>query len=139
MPTRMSRTGRYATVTALAALVLGACASNDADRGDVVDALTEAGVPDSQAECAGDRFEEQFTQDELNDIADIESTEDIPNDQEELWAEVDTILSECIGGEEPADEGTETTESTESGDSTETTDTTASGEPSESSTTTAGE
>jgi hypothetical protein len=136
MPTRMSRTGRYATVTALAALVLGACASNDADRGDVVDALTEAGVPDSQAECAGDRFEEQFNQDQLNDIAEADEPDNIP---EGLWTEVEAILSECIGGEEPADEGTDTTESTESGESTETTDTTASGEPSESSTTTAGE
>jgi hypothetical protein len=115
---RPIRTGRNATLIAVAALLLGACTSSDADRGDVVDALVEAGVPESQAEDCGDRFtqgEDRFTQDELNDIASADDPGDV---SEALWQRVESILSECISGE-----GGETTESTESTDG-ETTETT---------------
>jgi hypothetical protein len=114
MSTRMSRTRRYATVTALAAALLGACANNDADRGDVVDALTEAGVPESQARCAGRGFEDEFNQDELNEIAEADQPDQIDQD---LRERSNAILQECLTGD-PGDTGgsgdeTESTEDTE--------------------------
>jgi hypothetical protein len=113
MPTRMSRTGRYVTVTALAALLLGACASNDADRGDVVDALTEAGVPEEQARCAGRGFEDEFNQDELNNIAEADDRDQIP---ERLRPQVESILQECLGqgsGQGSGGESSDTTGTTD--------------------------
>lgn len=92
----MSRRRRLVALAAPVALLLGACATNDASRGDVVDAMTDAGVDPDPAECIGDRFEDEFNQDQLNEIGAAETPEDYPED---LRDEIDQILEDCIQGD----------------------------------------
>lgn len=97
---------RPVALVALAVLSLGACATNDATRGDVVGALTDAGLEQEPAECVGDLFEREFDQDQLNDIGAAETPEEYPD---ELRDDIDQILEECIRGGGAATTSTEDT------------------------------
>lgn len=117
----MIRRHRVLALAVIAGLSLSACASNDAKRSDVVDAMTDAGLDQDQADCVGDGFEEAFgdDQDLFNDVAAASDTDDFPDDSEET---VRSILDDCVeedggGGDssdttEPGDEGTATTTTT---------------------------
>jgi hypothetical protein len=122
----MARSRRVAALAVLAALLLSACASNDAKASDVVSAVEEATNDDElstdQAECIGDGFEQEFTQDQLNDLASADDPADFPGD---TGPTVDSIIEDCTGATlqsgptsegDGGDEGdSDTTETTESG------------------------
>jgi hypothetical protein len=101
----MFRPRRVAALAVVAAaLSLSACTNNDADAADVVDAMTDAGVPQDMANCIGDGVEAaDFSQDELNDLAaeDSGNPEDWPSGTGEPMT---SILEECISGEGSGDE-----------------------------------
>jgi hypothetical protein len=120
------RSRRIAAMAALAVLTV-ACSNNDADEGDVVDAMTDAGLTDGQAACIGERFVDEFNQDQLNDLASADDPADFPEGTED---QVEAILRDCTGTEG----GSASTEDTSEDDSSS--DTTA-GEDEESSDTTA--
>lgn len=114
----MARTRRFAAIVALAVLPLAGCTNTDADEGDVVDAMEDAGLPRGQAECVGERFVEEFDdQDTLNDLASADDPQDFPSGTEE---QVTQILEECTSGAsagsgdtgEPGEDTTESTEAT---------------------------
>jgi hypothetical protein len=126
----MGRSRRIAALAAITALSLSACASNDASPSDVRDVVEEAGLDRDQAACVERRFEDEFTQDQLNDIAGADNLDDL--DDQQLADSVRAILEECTTG-------STTTGSTEgSGGSGSSSTTEGSGEPSDSTTTTAG-
>lgn len=118
----MTRRTRFAALVAIAALALGACTSNDAKRSDVVDAMLDAGLDETQAECVGDGFEEAFGNDQtlFNEVAAAANTDDFPDGTEDTIRE---ILDRCVDGEGSG--GTTTTAG--SGETGETTTTTAAG------------
>ena len=97
----MTRRLRFAALAAAAALAFSACANNDAKESDVVNAMEDAGLDSEQAECVGQRFEEEFgdDQDLFNDIASAVDTDDFPDDTQPV---IEDILAECIEGEAPA-------------------------------------
>jgi hypothetical protein len=119
----MARSRRVAALAVLAALLLSACSSNDAKASDVVSAVEEATDNDElstdQAECIGDGFEQEFTQDQLNELGAADSPSDFPGD---TGPTVDSIIEDCTGAtlqSGPTSDG-------DGGDS-DTTETTASG------------
>jgi hypothetical protein len=77
-------------------LSLSACTNNDADAGDVVDAMTDASLPEDQAECMGREFEREFgdDQDVFNDIAAADDPDDWPAGTRET---INSIIEECTG------------------------------------------
>jgi hypothetical protein len=111
----MSPTRRIAAIVALGALALSACSSNDADRGDVVEALVDADISQDEADCVGDGFDAEFDQGTMNDLASASTPDDFPEGTGET---VTSIIDECIGGgdgptvgsDEGSDEGSDTTE-----------------------------
>ena len=107
----MSPTRRIAAIVALGALALSACSSNDADGGDVVEALTDADIPQDQAECVGEGFEAEFDQGTLNDLASASNPDEYPDGTQET---VSSILDDCLGADGPTvdDEGSDTTDDT---------------------------
>jgi hypothetical protein len=112
----MAPSRRIVAIVALAALAFTACSSNDAKESDIVDAMTDAGLSETEARCIGNGLTGELNQDELNDLA---SATD-PDDFEEGTSEtVDSVLNECVGD---TSDTTDTTgaDSTES-DSTDTT------------------
>ena len=115
----MTRRLRFAALTAVAALALSACASNDAKESDVVNAMEDAGLETAQAECIGAGFQEAFGDDQglYNDVASAASPDEFPEGTEDT---VRDIFEEC--GLEPED-GDGTSDATD-GDTTssETTD-----------------
>jgi hypothetical protein len=118
----MAVSRRIAATVAVAALALSACSSNDAKRSDVVDAMTDAGLTDEQADCIGDGFDAEFDQDTLNDLASASEPADFPEGTEE---KVDAIIDECVDGGSGVstdDETDPTSDSTEASDSTGITD-----------------
>jgi hypothetical protein len=115
----MIRSRGLIALAAVAALSLSACTDNDADGGDVADAMTDAGLDEDQADCMGQEFERAFDQDQMNDLAAADDPEDFPSGTQET---VDAIIEECTGESVPGAEGSESEgEDTES----ETTTTTA--------------
>lgn len=106
-------------LAAVTALSLSACTNQDADIDDVRDALEEADLNREQVRSCTNAFEDaDFSQDDLNEIADAETLDDLPND---LGEQVNTLLRQCI-----EDSSTTTTEASgESDESGETTTTTA--------------
>jgi hypothetical protein len=117
----MIRRHRVLALAVLAGLTLSACASNDAKRSDVVDAMTDAGLDQEQADCVGDAFEEEFgnDQDLFNDVAGASEPEDLPGDTEQT---VKSVLDDCVGDSDAGDEGSsDSTDTTESSESTTTT------------------
>lgn len=111
----MTRRLRFAALAAIAALAFSACANNDAKESDVVNAMTDAGLDDEQAECVGQGIDDAFgdDQDLYNDVAAAVDTDDFPEGTQET---IEGILDECLGGD---DDTSETTEA--EGDTTETT------------------
>jgi hypothetical protein len=105
----MTRRLRFAALAAVAALAFSACSNNDAKESDVVNAMTDAGLDQDQAECIGERFQEAFgdDQDLYNEVAAATDTEDFPEGTE---PEINRILEECVDGDGSG--GTETTETT---------------------------
>jgi hypothetical protein len=90
----MTRPRRLAILAALAALALPACTSQDADVSDLVEALEDADLDSDQARCVGNRFEDEFSQEQLNEIRDAETPEDYPGDTGD---QIRSILEECTG------------------------------------------
>jgi hypothetical protein len=112
-------------LAAVAALSLSACTDNDADGGDVADAMTDAGLAEGTdpnlPECMGEEFERTFDQGQMNDLAAADDPEDFPSGTQET---VNSIIEECSGESVPGSEGSESeNEDTES----ETTTTAAEG------------
>jgi hypothetical protein len=107
----MIRRHRVVALAVIAGLSLSACTSNDASRSDVVDAMTDAGLDQDQADCVGDGFEDAFgdDQDLFNDVAAATDEGDFPDDTEQT---VRSILDDCVDGAGAGDT-TETTGSTE--------------------------
>jgi hypothetical protein len=112
--------GLVVALAAVVALSLSACANKNADAGDVVDAMTDAGLPDDQAKCMGDEFDREFNQDEMNDLAAADDPKDWPSGTEPT---VDSIIEQCTGQPVPGsdasgsggqDGGSETTTTTTS-------------------------
>jgi hypothetical protein len=117
----MTRRLRFAALAAVAALAFSACSNNDAKESDVVNAMEDAGLDTTQAECVGQGIDEAFgdDQDLYNDVASAVDTDEFPEGTE---GTINDILAECVEGSGPvADE--DTTDSTEP----ETTETTVAG------------
>jgi predicted small secreted protein len=106
-------------LVALAALSLTACTNNDADAGDVVDAMSDAGLDQDQAECMGQEFEKAFDQDQMNDLAAADNPDDFPSGTKPT---VDSIIEDCTGETVP---GSEASDSEGQDGESETTTTTA--------------
>jgi hypothetical protein len=115
----MIRSRGLAALAALAALSLSACTNNDADADDVVDAMTDAGLDQDQADCMGRGFEDAFDQDQMNDLAAADNPDDFPSGTKPT---VDSIIEDCTGepvpgsessGSEGQDGDSETTTTTE--------------------------
>ena len=115
----MIRSSGLAALAAVAALSLSACTNNDADAGDVVDAMTNADLDADQARCMGDEFEQAFSQNEMNDLAAADSPDDFPSGTKPT---VDSIIEQCTGQPVPGSDGSE---SGGEGGGSETTTTTA--------------
>jgi hypothetical protein len=98
----MIRSTGLAALAAVAALSLSACTNNDADAGDVVDAMTDADMDEDQARCMGDEFDKAFNQDEMNDLAAADNADDFPSDTKPT---VDSIIEQCTGQPVPGSEG----------------------------------
>jgi hypothetical protein len=111
----MIRRHRVLALAVIAGLSLSACASNDAKRSDVVDAMTDAGLDQDQADCVGDGFEEEFgdDQDLFNDVAAASDPEDFPGDSEET---VRSILDDCVQEDPSGDDASDSSDTTEPGD-----------------------
>ena len=90
----MIRSRGLAALAAVAALSLSACTNNDADAGDVVDAMSDAGLDRDQAECMGQQFENAFDQDQMNDLAAADNPDDFPSGTKPT---VDSIIEDCTG------------------------------------------
>ena len=89
-----------------AVVALAACTNNDANAGDVVDAMTDASLPEAQAECMGREFEREFgdDQDVFNDIAAAEDPDDWPSGTQET---INSIIEKCTGEPVPGSGGSE--------------------------------
>lgn len=112
---------RTAALVAVGALALSACANNDAKESDVVNAMEDAGLSTSQAECIGAAVDDAFADDQdlYNDIAAAADSDDFADtDQfpEGTADTIDGILADCIEGEGPA-----AGDEPDTGDTTETT------------------
>jgi hypothetical protein len=107
-----------AALAAVAALSLSACTNNDADAGDVVDAMTDAGLRQDQADCMGREFEDAFDQDQMNDLASADNPDDFPSGTKPT---VDSIIEDCTGDAVPGSDAESGGDDSES----ETTTTTA--------------
>jgi hypothetical protein len=119
----MTRRSRIAALVAVVALAAAAgCSNNDANEGDVVSAMEDAGLTTDQAECVGARMQDEFgnNQDLFNDVAGASDIDELPEDTEPT---IRTILDDCLAGE-GADDTTDTTEAGED----ESTDTTEAGD-----------
>jgi hypothetical protein len=127
----MTRRSRIAALVAVVALAAAAgCSNNDANEGDVVSAMEDAGLTTDQAECVGTRMQDEFgnNQELFNDVAGASDIDELPEDTEPT---IRTILDDCLAGE-GADDTTDTTEaggdeSTDTTEAGETTTTTAAG------------
>jgi hypothetical protein len=121
----MTRPRRLAVLAAIVALALSACSSQDAEVSDVVEAMEDAGLNRSEADCVGDGFEAaDFTQEDLNDIAAAETPEDYPGDTADRIREIlDTCASEASSSTTESDtsDSSDTSDTTESTESTTTT------------------
>lgn len=122
----MAPSRRIVAIVALAALAFTACSSNDAKESDIVDAMTDAGLSETEARCIGNGLTGELNQDELNDLASAADPDEFGEGTSET---VDSVLSECVEGVDTSDTtdttgaddtGSDTTDTT--GDDTTTTD-----------------
>ncbi len=120
----MTRRLRFAALAAVGALAFSACSNNDAKESDVVNAMEDAGLDTDQAECIGQGIDEAFgnDQDLYNEVASAVDTDEFPEGTED---QINDILSQCIDGTAPADQGS--TDTTAADGTAETTETTAAG------------
>jgi hypothetical protein len=100
----MIRSRGLAALAVVAALSLSACTNNDADAGDVVDAMSDAGLDPDQAECMGQEFENAFDQDQMNDLAAADNPDDFPSGTEPT---VNSIIEDCTGETVPGSDASE--------------------------------
>jgi len=101
---------RFAALAAIAALTLAACGNTDASRGDVVNAMRDAGLSQEQANCIGDGFEDEFSQSQLNEIASADEPAGLPK---ETRGPVTSIIQRCVEGQgDGGGGGTTTTDGT---------------------------
>jgi hypothetical protein len=102
----MIRSRGIVALVAVVALSLSACTNNDADAGDVVDAMTDASLPENQARCMGQAFEREFgdDQDVFNDIAAADDPGDWPSGTRET---INSIIEECTGESAPGSGGSD--------------------------------
>lgn len=107
----MTRRSSVAALVAVTALALASCASNDAKKSDITNAMTDAGLEDAQADCVADGIWDEYgdDQDVINDIASAAQVEDFPEGTEQ---KVDEVLDDCLGNSSSGD----STETTEAGD-----------------------
>lgn len=112
----MAPARRIVAIVALAVLALSACSSNDAKESDIRDAMTDAGLSDSDADCVAGEMMKEFDQGELNDIASATDPDDFPEGSAEP---IDSILDNCIAS---AGGDTGDTSDTTGSDSSDTTD-----------------
>ena len=112
----MIRRHRLLALAAVLAIALTACGRNDAKRSDVVNAMKDAGLTQSQANCVGDGLEDAFGSDQklFNQVAAATKPEDLPKGTE---TKVQDVLDRCVGG----DAGTTTTTGEGGGSTTTTT------------------
>ena len=110
----MTRRSSTAALVAVTALALAACASNDAKKSDITNAMTDAGLEDAQAECVADGIWDEYgdDQDLINDIASATDVADFPDGTEE---QISQVLDDCLGGS-PSGDTDESTDTTEAGD-----------------------
>jgi hypothetical protein len=132
----MAPSRRIAALVAVTALALSACSSNDADAGDIEEAMLDAGLTQDQASCMAEELDSELDQGQLNDLAAASAPDEFPEGMEETVA---AAVDQCVG----SDEGSESTEGSDEGgepsDSTEdTSDTTADEGSSDTTATTAG-
>jgi hypothetical protein len=121
----MAPSRRIVAIVALAALAFTACSRNDAKESDIVDAMTDAGLTDTQAKCVGDGLTKELDQDQLNKLASATSPEDYP---EGTSSTVDSVLEDCVGsGSSSTTEGTGSDSSDTTGDDDESTTTAPAG------------
>jgi hypothetical protein len=124
----MTRRLRIAALAAVTALAITGCANNDAKRSDVVNAMSDSGLNDEQANCIGDGIDAAFgdDQDLYNDVAStILTDENWPEGTED---EINAVLNDCVGDEgdgDPSD--TSDTTAGDEGEGGDTTETTAAG------------
>ena len=125
----MAPSRRIAALVAVTALALSACSSNDADAGDIEEAMRDAGLTDEQASCIAEQLDAELDQDQLNDLASASDVEDLGED---LEAPVTAAVEDCVGpvGDSGTSEGSGDSEGGEPSDSTEGSD--EGGEPSDS-------
>jgi hypothetical protein len=118
----MSPSRGLVALAAVAALSLSACTNKNADAGDVVDAMTDVGLPQDEAECMGNAFEDEFSQDQLNDLAAADDPDEYPSgtatNGDPIDETVTSIINECAGGAQSesggeSNSGSETTTTTE--------------------------
>ena len=122
----MAPARRIVAIVALAVLALSACSSNDAKESDIRDAMTDAGLSDTDADCVASEMMSEFDQGQLNDIASATDPDDFPEGRPRP---IDSILDNCVegaGGDTSDTTGTDASDTTDdTGDSSETTATTA--------------
>jgi hypothetical protein len=120
----MIRRHRFAVLLVVLALALGACSRNDAKESDVVNAMTDAGLTDDQADCIGKGIDDAFGDDQklYNQVASATDVSDLPDGTEDT---IQGVLDDCLG--ENPDSSGGSTSTTEAGDATSTTATTTSG------------
>jgi hypothetical protein len=110
------RTRSLVTLLAVTALGLGACTNQDASGEDATDALVEAEAPEGFADCVGDRFEDDLSQEERNDVASADDLADLASGLEE---QVRAILTECDESNPVGGSGDDTADTSETTDSTD--------------------
>lgn len=115
-------------LAAVLAVTLTGCPNQDLDGADAANVLTDAGASEDVADCLGDRFENDLSQDQINDVGGADQLSELDN---ELQAEVETILAECVDGSSVEDQG--------SGEPSDSSDTTEPDASADETTTTAGE
>jgi hypothetical protein len=125
-------------LAAVLAVTLTGCPNQDLDGADAANVLTDAGASEDVATCLGDRFDDDLSQGQINDVGGADELSELDN---ELQEEVETILAECVGGSsEGSGDSVEDQGSGEpsDGDSSDTTEADA-GDTGDETTTTAGE
>lgn len=131
----MSRSLGRPSALALAAVLaftLTGCPNQDLDGADAANVLTDAGASEEVATCLGDRFQDDLSQGQINDVGGADDLADLDKD---LQDEVQGILDECVSGtSEGSGDSAEDTGSDEPSDSSDSTDPAA-----DETTTTAGE
>jgi hypothetical protein len=115
----MSRSLGRPSALALAAVLaftLTGCPNQDLDGADAANVLTDAGASEDVADCLGTRFQDDLSQDQINEVGGADDLGDLDTD---LQDKVQGILDECVSG---SDGTTEDQGSGETGDSSDSTD-----------------